>query len=326
MRRRTLSTVVVICAVWLSSVHHIDAQPDCAGRLPGQHFAGRLGGRPIQAYLGLGYPAQDDGIFGAFLFPDTWTPGASPDEAAFGIDGEFTDTCEIQLIDSGGGTWELRVADGRLIGTRDEPGGQSPAVELRVVPETDCSARGAWLTFKSQQWPVTFDYPASWRVGEDGRDVVVQCPSAERMANGGNEIWLQLGQGKEPVVAEDGRRGEGIDAFVTWGNGQWLIGDGCDDGPPADDSFRCRPARKSVRNGMTVLQGSWGEHRLYRIGGGYTGQGPGIMSYLFLLGDAWIRIHSHERVESIDQMGVSGPVVFDGDGVAERLVRSIKPR
>ena len=322
MRRRNLSTVVLICAVWLSSVHHIDARPDCEKSLPGEHFAGRLGGRSIQAYLGLGYPAQDDGIFGAFLFPDTWTPGASPDEAAFGIDGEFTDTCEIELIDSGGGIWQLRVADGRLIGTRGERGGQSPAVELKVVPETDCSPRGAWLTFRSQQWPVAFDYPASWRVGEDGRDVVVQCPSAERMTNGGSEIWLQLGQGKEPVVATDGRRGDGIDVFVTWGNDQWLIGTMCEDRASA----LCQPARKSVRRGMTVLQGTLGEHRLYRIGGGYVGQGPGIMSYLFLLGDAWIRIHSHERVASIEQMGVSGPVIFDGDGVAERLVRSIRPR
>ena len=75
-----------------------------------------------------------------------------------------------------------------------------------------------------------------------------------------------------------------------------------------------------------MLQGSAGEHRLYRPGGGYIGQGGGIMSYLFMLGDEWVRIDSHDTPASIDEMQSRGPVIFDGEGVTERIVRSVRRR
>jgi hypothetical protein len=77
---------------------------------------------------------------------------------------------------------------------------------------------------------------------------------------------------------------------------------------------------------MTVLQGSAGEHRRYRAGGGYVGQGAGIMSYAFLIGSTWVRIQSQNTPASIDDLGSPGPVLFQGAGVTERMVRSIKLR
>jgi hypothetical protein len=77
---------------------------------------------------------------------------------------------------------------------------------------------------------------------------------------------------------------------------------------------------------MSVLQGAAGEHRLYRPGAGYVGQGSGIMSYLFLLDDSWVAINSEDPPESHDQMGTPGPVLFGGEGVTARIVRSIRPR
>ena len=50
------------------------------------------------------------------------------------------------------------------------------------------------------------------------------------------------------------------------------------------------------------------------------------MSYVFLLGDVWVEIESADTPASIDDMGSAGPVIFEGDGVTARLVRSIKVR
>ncbi len=69
---------------------------------------------------------------------------------------------------------------------------------------------------------------------------------------------------------------------------------------------------------MTVLQGSAGEHRLYRFGGGYVGQGGGIVHYLFFMGDDRVAIHSEEAD------GDTAP--FEGNGVTARLLRSIRRR
>jgi hypothetical protein len=57
-----------------------------------------------------------------------------------------------------------------------------------------------------------------------------------------------------------------------------------------------------------------------------VGQGGGIMSYAFLIADTWVVIHSHDTPASIDDLGSPGPVLFDGDGVTERMVRSIRLR
>ena len=50
------------------------------------------------------------------------------------------------------------------------------------------------------------------------------------------------------------------------------------------------------------------------------------MSYAFLIGDTWVRIHSDDTPDSIDDLGSPGPGPFDGNGVTERTVRSIKLR
>jgi hypothetical protein len=82
----------------------------------------------------------------------------------------------------------------------------------------DCSGGGEWRTFASARWPITFDYAASWRLAENGDKIVVECPDAASVAWGGAPIWFQSGQGRENVLAEDGRRGTRIDSFISFGN------------------------------------------------------------------------------------------------------------
>ena len=77
---------------------------------------------------------------------------------------------------------------------------------------------------------------------------------------------------------------------------------------------------------MTVLQGAAGEHRLYRPGVGYLGQGGGIVRYLWVLGDRWISLDSTEW-SHYDEIGDDGgPVLLDGDAVGDRVVRSVRRR
>jgi hypothetical protein len=282
----------------------------------------------IRAYLDLGYPAQsDDGVSGVFIYPSRWQPGRTDATAEFSLDGTLTNDCQMRLKDSSGGVWRLRfVAGQRLVGTREHPARPPAAVSLQIVSATDCRGSGAWRTFASPHWPITFDYPASWRLAENGNDIVVECPDAASLAWGGAPIWFRLGQGRENVVADDARRGVRVDGFITFGNDEWLIGDTCEERQPDDLGAFCTVAKRSTWRGMTVLQGSAGEHRRYRAGGGYVGQGGGIMSYAFLIGDIWVRIHSHDTPASIDDLGSPGPVLFQGAGVTERMVRSIKLR
>jgi hypothetical protein len=307
-----------------------EAQPKCVESWPrdGLNLAGHLDKDDIRVYLGLGYPAQsDDGVSGVFIYPSRWQPGRPVATAEFSLDGTLTNDCQLRLRDSSDGVWRLRfVAGQRLVGTREFSARPPTAVSLRVVPAMDCSGRGAWRTFASPRWPITFDYPASWRFAESGNDLVVECPDAARLAWGGAPIWFRLGEGRENIVAADGRRGTRIDAFMTFGNDEWLIGDTCEERQPDDLGVFCTVAKRSTWRGMTVLQGSAGEDRRYRAGAGYVGQGGGIMSYAFLIGDIWVRIHSQDAPASIDALGSPGPVLFEGVGVTERIVRSIKLR
>jgi hypothetical protein len=60
-----------------------------------------------------------------------------------------------------------------------------------------------------------------------------------------------------------------------------------------------------------------------RLGGGYLGQGPGITRDLFLLGETWVAMSSDEGM-LVDAIDGAGPVVFDGEGVTERMIRNIR--
>ena len=76
---------------------------------------------------------------------------------------------------------------------------------------------------------------------------------------------------------------------------------------------------------MTVLQGAAGDHQIYRSGVGHLGQGEAITRYLFVLGEHWVSLDS----AGVDEPEVGtdgGQVLLDGEGVGERVVRSVRPR
>jgi hypothetical protein len=241
------------------------------------------------------------------------------------LTGVLTADCGLQLTDSNGGSWQLRSTVEGLIGTR-QVAPPASKLTLQIVPAMDCTGRGSWRRSAPERWPITFEYPSSWRMAATGDRIVIECPDPARLARGGAPIVFRLGQGRTPAVSADGRRGTRVDRFVTFDATRWLIGETCEEIAPNESNVFCGIARQSEWRGMTVLQGSAGEHRLYRTGAGYVGQGGGIVSYAFLAGNDWVRIDSYDTPAFFDDLGAAGPVLFDGDGVTERLIRSVRRR
>lgn len=323
-----ISALAVGLALLFSAPAH--AQSTCSRNWPadGLHLAGRVGDADVRVFLDTGFPAQGpDGVFGVVLFPARWRPGA--DVAADGasdLNGRITADCALELEDSSGFVWRLTPSgDGSHSGVRERSGQQSETVILRSAPAVDCDGRGTWRTFTSPRWPFAFEYPSSWVLSENGGEIVIECPDPGRLAWGGAPIRFHRGVVPESVVADDGRKGGRVGPFVTFGGDAWRIGD-CETRAAGDLSVFCNHARRSTVNGMMVLQGAAGEHRRYRLSGGYIGQGAGVLNYAFQLGNGWVLMTTEDLPEWYDRVRSAGPVIVEGGGITERLVRSIGPR
>jgi hypothetical protein len=162
-------------------------------------------------------------------------------------------------------------------------------------------------------------------LAEERDAITLICPDPSRLAFGGLPIVLTKDPEDEKVETADGRSARSIARFMTFDDKQWFIGE-CDEQPPGGPyGVHCQPARRSTWQNMTVLQGSGGEHRVYRFGGRYVGQGGGVVEYLFFVGKRRVGLSS-EEAPIADRLQSQGPVLFEGDDVTARLVRSVRPR
>ncbi len=300
----------------------------------GVELRGTVGERQSQAYFDTrtasGAPNEISGIV---VFPDE--RGKQPlADIPIGVQGHLSeDGCGAQLKEPGADTdssvWQLQRESTSVIkGTFRSATGNSEAIVFSIVPRTSCDGAGEWRTFSSPQWPITFDYPANWVLTSDDDDVNIECPSVAALALGGAVLTFERGR----FPAKHGSRSTDGDPsgtepywFLRGPSGAWLVGDpGC---AKADAGVPCAPARTSERNGITVLQGVAGEHRVYRPGMGYLGQGDDIARYLFVFRDEWVSLDSVGTNEhAVGDMKQGGPVLLDGDSVGDRLVRSVKLR
>jgi hypothetical protein len=320
-----------------SDARKLDASTCRAMWEEGFELEGVVGGRESQAYFDM-WAAPGNGdeklASGIVVFPDAQRREVLAD-AVIGLKGRESDNdCDVQFEgdeDAKGGVWQVRIESiVHVTGTRRLTDGRTEPFAFNVVPETPCDGAGEWRTFSDPAWPITFDYPASWKLTADHDDVNIECPSVTRLAVGGAYLTFERGQFQPPngtAATENDSSFTEPYWFVKRAGDEWRVkGPGCDlkAGPrPQDD---CYPARRSERNGMTVLQAATGEHRLYRSSVGYLGQGGGIVRYLWVLGDRWISLDSTEWSHYDDIRSEGGPVLFDGDAVGDRVVRSVKPR
>ena len=312
-----------------------------------------VGARRSQAYFDT-WPApgngDDDLVSGIIVFPDPQRREVLAD-AVTGLRGRKDDVdCEVQFEDDddpAGSIWQVRIEQSRvhITGTRRLADGRTEPLAFNVVPGTKCDGEGQWRTFSAPDWPITFEYPASWKLTADQDDINIECPSVTRLAIGGSYLTFERGRFPPPETKPGAEIAEEFSEpywFFRRPGDVWRVKDGgCDpeaprvqrsglgarasglEMPGLDD---CSPARRSERNGTTMLQGAAGEHRLYRPGVGYLGQGAGIARYLWILGDRWVSLDSTEWTHYDDIRSEGGPVLIDGDDVGERVVRTLKPR
>lgn len=298
----------------------------------GDHILeGHIGTNEVRARMGRGGPNDPDdehAVSGEFEYTTRWTM-----RFEFNVKGVVAPDCSFQLTELDSmrrktGTWVLRFTAGRLEGSRtDAVSGIISGIVLEWAPEVDCSGRGAWRTFRSSSWPITFSYPANWQLSEDADGLELLCPSPDRLIySDGRAITIERGVGFRTAVTRDGRTGTAAGFFfVRFPPRPWMIGDYdwcATEGPGGPGCYGTRTGR---RFGMTVVQGSGGEDRLYTRYG-YVGQGWGNITYLFVHGTRWVTLQSHDLPEWSAETERPGPARFDGTGVTERIVRSIRPR
>jgi hypothetical protein len=286
----------------------------------GFELAGMAGGRAAHAYFDMSpvQGAPPDRISGIVLFPQD--RGRVPlADAPIGLAGRpGTDDCAVQLTQPDGDddiVWTLRIESGAHVsGHRRLRDDRTEDIAFSIVPHTPCTGAGEWRTFSSPEWPITFDYPAAWAITPDHDDIAVECPSVTRLARGGS--WLSFEQGQFESAGRDGGSFTDPFWFSRRAEDDWRVNAGA--------CSACPPARRSERNGITILQGKAGEHRLYRPGVGYLGQGGGITRYLFIAGDRWVSLDMADANGHHDIGDNGGAVLLDGDTVGDRLVRSIR--
>ena len=306
------------------------------------HLAGRIGGADVVVYLDTGWPSREEPNGASGLVMDTarWRDGHG-DDGLVALDGRRLDGCRLELVTlTDEAHWSLRiVSKERVEGTRQVDGG-SEAIAFTVTAPFDCTA-GPWKAFDDPRWPVTFAYPASARFMPG---VSVACPDVSRLAWDASPLSIR----RVPIETSrlaNGRKRTTIGPFFSDRRGQWQVddrrfedsGDPCSEEPPAgadgpdgDGPIReCKTATMSRWHGFTVLQGeSSGEDRGYRPGGGgYIGQGSGVVYYAFLIDKEAILVSSDDGWERIADL--DGPPLPDERStslMAARIIRSLKRR
>lgn len=305
----------------------------------GLELRGVVGERESQGYFDMSPASGDrDEISGIVVFPKERGNRALAD-TPLGLAGQpSSDGCGVRLrepdADADSDIWTLRMeSTERIRGTHETRDGRTEAVAFDVVPKTGCDGAGEWRTFTSPSWPISFEYPATWVVTSDDDDVNIECPSVGALSMGGVTLTFERGRVPPPHISartavqnEDGPSAPGEPYWFARGaDAQWRVREiGCAD---AGADHACRLARRSERNGMIVLQGVAGEHRLYRPGIGYLGQGFEIARYLFVIGDQWISLDNGANEHGVEDFSEDGgPVLLEGNSVGDRVVRSVRLR
>jgi len=175
------------------------------------------------------------------------------------------------------GRLKASLAGNRLAGTwTPESGSDAEPVDLITIPEPACDGNESWKPFDDSKSPVSFSYPASWRLDDSGDAITLTCPNPSAIAYDQHiDIYQGTGVPKGPT------------SLLQCGK-TWKYGSNCDC-RPNNSSLGCEQARISRRNAVTILDVSEQEWRIYCRGGGYVASGDGE-DRILLMGDRWLEI------------------------------------
>lgn len=263
--------------------HQLEAEPQAE-----YWFEGNIGGRTARMYLDRG----GRGVVASLYFTaGDWTPvllGGEWDNGSIALSDAteqhpLTVRLQGRLTNDGfAGSWTSTGRDAAL------------HVRFAIFPEPKCDGTGAWKRFDSPRWPVSFSYPANWRLHESGHSITLTCPNPRTMAYE-SDVTVDEGEGKPP-----GRSGL-MDCSAGW-----RYGASCECNH--DDDSACSMPAITHRDGITILNLDDQEWRLYCRGGGYVAQGEGE-DRVVLLQNSWI--------------GITG--VGDPSAIIDRMVLTARP-
>jgi len=231
-------------------------------------LTGTAGHNPIRMYIARGGPA----VVGLFYQTADWTPRL--------LGGQWKGITNIELsvtAEQGQSLGHITATlkDGRFTGAWMQPSKSPTPINLNRAPRPACAEIGPVRTFSNAAWPVTFSYPAAWRI-RIGETVTLTCPDPAAIAYGLDEIQIS----KLPDLRQD--------SILQCGN-NWEYGDSCQECQNTPPGLTCDPFKVSTHHGLTILNAGHREFRTYCLGGSYAGQASGASRYVRING-LWINI------------------------------------
>lgn len=251
-------------------------------------FQGDIGKTAIRMFLDRG----GNGVVGLFYATaGNWTP------TLLGGDWGSTGISLSAQSDNRTLTGRLqgRLAKNAFIGSWTPANShQAQPVRLTATPEPACDGKGAWKQFSDPKWPLSFSYPASWRMKQEGHTIELICPDPEAMAYN-TEVTVQMGTGAPA----------GAGVLQHCANG-WRYGSLCDCGARENT---CQVPKITQSQGNTFLNLDQSEWRVYCRNGGYVGQGYGADRFV-LLKNHWFEAYATGA----------------GSAIIKRLVQTVNTR
>jgi hypothetical protein len=231
---------------------------------------GYIGNNPAKMYVA----SSGNTVLGVFYFTTDWTPII--------FSGRYAEDGLIEASDKSDnapatGHLSGKLSANVLIGSwLPAKTGKQSVVQMKSVPQPHCEiGNGKWRRFTSPQWPVSFSYPAGWRLERTRDGITITCPDPALMAYEGFHIEITPGTGHNSTKIEFTR------CANTW------YGPGCDC-TDLDSVFCSQPVPVTRSKRMLLLNGDAGEWRAYCRDGGYAGQTEGSLRVL-LFDNKWVK-------------------------------------
>jgi hypothetical protein len=168
-------------------------------------FEGSIGNSSVRMYLNRG----GSGVVGLFYATrGDWTPTYLGGEWKGGTMSLLAESSDQSIK----GHLQGRLVNAAFIGSWTS-GGSDHAVPVRLAAakQPACDGRGTWKRYDNPTWPVSFSYPASWRIKKAPADfknidneLELVCPDPESMAYANNLTIYEgeRGAGKPIGVSE----------------------------------------------------------------------------------------------------------------------------
>jgi hypothetical protein len=260
---------------------------------PSQKFFldGSIGKRQVRMYIDRG----GSGVVGLFFDKETWQVtefGGTWNNGQIDGSDEAEDHPATERLSAA-------LTGNRLIGSwTPVNSNDAEPVDLTTFAEPLCDGKESWRHFEDARSPVSFSYPASWRLDQDRNGVWLTCPDPGEIAYS-QDVYIRMGSGTFQGPPE-----------LLQCKENWIYrtaGSECDCDHSDDPS--CHMTKAVRRGSAIILDVGEREWRNYCHSGGYVGQGSGE-DRIIQLPHSWIEIMAQGK----------------SSGLIDRLVDSVEER